>query len=304
VGPDPEGRSRAVTLQAGTVAIVQALDARIGAAIATWPVPHVAAGARTPDGTTHEAGAADRRFPLASVTKLLTAVAALVAVEEGSLGLDDAVDGLHGATILDLLCHASGLAFDLDERISPPRRKRIYSNRGYEILGEIVAARTGMRFADYLREGVLEPLAMTATTLDGSPAADATSTVGDLLRFAAGLPRLLSAETLTRATTPQLPELDGVLPGFGMQRPNPWGLGFEIRGSKSPHWTGTRNSPRTYGHFGRAGTFLWIDPDAGVALAVLTDRDFGDWATTCWPDLSDTVLSDTVLDDTVLSSGG
>ena len=289
------GASRAVTLQASTVAFVQALER-----ILTWPVPHVAAGVRTADGHTHVAGDRDRRFPLASVTKLLTAVATLVAVEEGSLALDDPAfgdarsgDGT-GATVLDLLCHASGLAFDLDERISPPRRRRIYSNRGYEVLGALVEARTGITFADYLREGVLDPLEMTSTSLDAtpaaSPAADAISTVDDLLRFAAGLPRLLSDDTLTRATRAQFPDLDGVLPGFGMQRPNPWGLGFEIRGTKSPHWTGSRNSPRTYGHFGRAGTFLWVDPQAGVTLAVLTDRDFGDWAATCWPELADVVL--------------
>ena len=68
--------------------------------------------------------------------------------------------------------------------------------------------------------------------------------------------------------------------------------GFELRDSKSPHWTGARNSPRTFGHFGRSGTFLWVDPDAGVALACLTDRDFGDWAVEAWPALSDAVLAE------------
>jgi len=70
------------------------------------------------------------------------------------------------------------------------------------------------------------------------------------------------------------------------------GLGFELRDAKSPHWTGSLNSPRTYGHFGRSGTFLWVDPDAGIALACLTDLDFGDWAADAWPRLSDAVLSE------------
>ncbi len=52
-----------------------------------------------------------------------------------------------------------------------------------------------------------------------------------------------------------------MLPGFGVQRPNDWGLGFEIRDAKSPHWTGSANSGRTYGHFGQSGTFIWVDPD-------------------------------------------
>jgi CubicO group peptidase (beta-lactamase class C family) len=83
-----------------------------------------------------------------------------------------------------------------------------------------------------------------------------------------------------------------VLPGFGRQRPNDWGLGFELRDGKSPHWTGAQNSPRTYGHFGQSGTFLWVDPDAALALVVLTDRPFGDWAHDVMPALSDEVLRD------------
>jgi CubicO group peptidase (beta-lactamase class C family) len=74
--------------------------------------------------------------------------------------------------------------------------------------------------------------------------------------------------------------------------PNDWGLAFELRGAKDPHWTGARNSPRTFGHFGRAGTFLWVDPDAAVACGVLTDREFGDWAKEAWPRFSDAVLAD------------
>jgi CubicO group peptidase (beta-lactamase class C family) len=89
----------------------------------------------------------------------------------------------------------------------------------------------------------------------------------------------------------QFPGLVGVLPGFGRQEPNDWGLGFELRDAKSPHWTGARNSARTFGHFGRSGTFLWVDPEARLALGVLTDLDFGDWAAEAWPRLSDAVLA-------------
>jgi CubicO group peptidase (beta-lactamase class C family) len=268
---------------------VSTLDAAL-AAIDSWPVPHVAAGVRTADGTVVGAGRHDRPFALASVTKLLTAAAVLVAAEEGSLTLDDAVDHPPGATVRDLLCHASGLAFDGDFVVGPPRRGRIYSNRGYERLGDLVATRTGMPFAAYLHEALCDPLGLAATTLDGSPAADATSTVDDLLTFVGGLPKVLSATTLDEMTPPQFPDLAGVLPGLGVQRPTPWGLGPEIRDGKSPHWTGARNSPRTWGHFGRAGTFLWCDPDAGVTLVALTDRTFGAWAAAAWPALSDAVL--------------
>jgi len=86
--------------------------------------------------------------------------------------------------------------------------------------------------------------------------------------------------------------MDGVLPGYGMQRPNDWGLGFELRAHKSPHWTGSRNSPETFGHFGRSGTFLWVDPKSGAACVALTDRDFDQWGKDAWPVFSDEVLAE------------
>jgi CubicO group peptidase (beta-lactamase class C family) len=82
-----------------------------------------------------------------------------------------------------------------------------------------------------------------------------------------------------------------VIPGIGRQDPNDWGLGLELKDAKAPHWTGTRNSPRTFGHFGGSGTFLWVDPEADLALVALSDRDFGDWALEAWPRLADEVLA-------------
>jgi CubicO group peptidase (beta-lactamase class C family) len=265
--------------------------------VADWPVTTAAAGVLDPAGVVHVHGDGNRRLPLASVTKLLTAAAVLGAAEEGSVDLDEPAPAPPGATVRDLLCHASGIAPDSDAVVSAPRRRRVYSTRGYEVLGDLVAARTGFTFADYLREAVLEPLGMRSTTLEGSPGADAVSTVADLLAFAAGLRRagVLSAPSLQAFATVQHPALEGVLPGFGVQRPNPWGLGPEIRGEKAPHWTGTRNSPATFGHFGRCGTFLWIDPVPNVALVALTDRVFGDWARTAWPAFSDAVLDGWVV---------
>ena len=120
-----------------------------------------------------------------------------------------------------------------------------------------------------------------------------SSTCADLIRFAAELqaPTLVSAQTAAEATSVAFPGLDGVLPGFGRQSPNDWGLGFEIRDGKSPHWTGAHSSPATFGHFGQSGTFLWVDPDAGAACVVLTDRDFGPWAVEAWPPFTDRVLA-------------
>ena len=260
--------------------------------IRSWPVANAAAGTVNAMGHEQVSGDADRPFALASVTKLLTAMAVLVAAEEGTVDLDEPLDRPAGATARDLLGHASGLAPDRDEALAPPRRRRIYSNRGYELLAARVEAKSGIPFATYLDEAVCQPLGMVATKLDGSPASGAVSSVRDLLRFCAALrrPRLVSAESLRAMTSIYLPDLDGVLPGYGAQRPNPWGLGPEIRGTKSPHWTGSGNSPRTFGHFGQAGTMCWVDPDADVALVALADRDFGDWAVAAWPALSDAVL--------------
>jgi CubicO group peptidase (beta-lactamase class C family) len=162
------------------------------------------------------------------------------------------------------------------------------------VLADVVASSCGMCFADYLAEGVFQPLGMSSSRLVGSAAAGAVSTCADLAAFAAELqaPTLLAPQLLTEATQVAYPGLDGVLPGYGMQRPNDWGLGFELREAKNPHWTGSRNSPVTFGHFGRSGTFLWVDPVAGAACIALTDRDFGPWAHDAWPPFSDAVLTE------------
>jgi CubicO group peptidase (beta-lactamase class C family) len=258
--------------------------------IETWESPRAAAAVVTPSGLVASHGDVEHPFALASVTKLLVADAVLVAVEEEALSLDQAA-GPPGSTVAHLLAHASGLGPD-GGVVAAPGTRRIYSNAGFEALAATLEAAAGMTMADYLHAAVVEPLDLSGTRLDGSAAHGAVSTVADLARFAAELlgPRLIAPETLARATSPVFPDLAGVLPGFGRQDPNPWGLGFELRGEKRPHWTGTGNSPATFGHFGRSGTFLWVDPVAAVALVVLTDRAFGPWSAEAWPRLSDSVL--------------
>jgi CubicO group peptidase (beta-lactamase class C family) len=161
------------------------------------------------------------------------------------------------------------------------------------VLGETLAARAEMTFAEYLGAAVLAPLGLGAR-YDGEPGSGLRGTLDDLLALGRELltPTLVSRETFAEAITVQFPGLMGVLPGFGRQTPNDWGLGLELRDAKSPHWTGTRNSPTTYGHFGGSGTFLWVDPGPGVALGCLTDLEFGEWAAEAWPKLSDAVLEE------------
>ena len=235
-------------------------------------------------------GPHDWVLPWASVTKLATALAVLVAAEEGAVDLDTPV-GPPGWTVRHLLAHASGLPFEGDVPIAKPGQRRIYSNTGFEQLAEAVAEAAEMPFAEYLTKAVFEPIGAKAT-LRGSPAGDVQGSLDDMLRLARELlhPVLVASETLEEATTVQFPGLGGVLPGLGRLEPNDWGLGFELRDAKQPHWTGTRNSERTFGHFGGSGTFLWVDPERQLACGCLTDREFDAWALEAWPRLSDSVL--------------
>jgi CubicO group peptidase (beta-lactamase class C family) len=262
------------------------------AAVDAWPVGRVAAAVIGPEGVREACGRVDGPYPLASVTKPLSALACLVAVEEGATELD-APAGPAGSTVRHLLAHTSGLALDKPKPVAKPGTRRIYSNAGYEVLAAHVEAATGMGFADYLRQAVCERLSLQATVLRGSAAHGAVSTVADLAIVVGELltPRLLHEQTHADMVRVQFPGLAGVVPGFGRQDHNDWGLGVEIRDDKAPHWTGTRNSQATFGHFGRSGTLLWVDPVARIGCVALTDREFGPWAARTWPELADAVLA-------------
>jgi CubicO group peptidase (beta-lactamase class C family) len=259
--------------------------------IETWPVESAAVGVTGPAETLGLGGDPEWRTRIASVSKLLVGLCALVAVEEETIAVDEPA-GPEGSTVEHLLAHTSGLAFDSDRMLAIPGRRRIYSNTGIEAFVDHLAQKAGMSFEDYLHIGVCEPLGMAATELRGSPAHAIHSHVADLLRFAREVmrPTLVSPTTMGDALQPHFPSLPGVLPGVGSYDPNPWGLTFEVRGGKRPHWTGDANSPRTVGHFGGAGTFFWFDPEVDLAVIALTNREFGPWALEAWPKFSDTVL--------------
>jgi CubicO group peptidase (beta-lactamase class C family) len=193
-----------------------------------------------------------------------------------------------------LLAHASGLGPEFGDPVTTPERRRIYSNAGFEVIDRLLGAATGFSTADYLRQGVLEPLGMGRTDLRGSAADGAVGAAGDLARWVHEMlqPHLLHRDTVETATSVQFPALAGVLPGFGPQRPNPWGLGLEIRGDKHPHWTSPDNAPATFGHFGRSGVFVWVDPVIGLGLVGLGDTAFGGWSVDLWPRLSSAVIGD------------
>lgn len=263
--------------------------------VRTWAPDTVVVGVADTSGTLATYGDTGRLLRFASVTKPLTAYAVLLGAQDGMLHLDEPVD-VDGAaatvTVRHLLSHASGLPPAPGGPTTGPARRRIYSDWGYALLGDLVAQRGGQPFAQHLDVEVLQPLGMDATRLVGPPGSGAEGTVADLLRFAGELldPQLLDPSLLREATEVAFPGLAGVLPGFGRQTPNDWGLGFELKGSKQPHWTGDLLSASTFGHFGRAGSFLWVDPERSLAGVELADRDFGPWAAEVWPGFNDDVV--------------
>jgi len=261
-----------------------------------WPVGVAAVAAVGPNGVLAATGPVNRQFPLASVTKPLAVLSALVAVEEGALELTDTAneDLVPGATVRHLMSHASGLAPDELRRMFPLATRRVYSHVGIELLADLVARAVDMPFGSYFHESLVRPLGLRDTHLEGSPARDGVASVEDLAQVVAELLEpsgWLHSATLSEAAKVQYPGIRGVLPGYGSQNPNDWGLGFEIRSGKQPHWTGTHNSPSTYGHFGLSGSMFWVDPEHRIGLVALADRSFGDWAKTAWPALSDAVLA-------------
>lgn len=274
----------------GTCLVSAAVDAL--RQVDEWPPENVAVGVVSRDGVVATHGPLEREFPWASVTKPVTALAALVAAEEGTIDLDEPA-GPPGSTVRHLLAHASGLPFEGREPIARPGTRRIYSNTGVEIAVETLESHAEMPFADYVRQAILEPLGMEAE-LRGSAASAMSGSLDDLLRFARESlsPTVVAPETLAEATSVQFPGLAGVIPELGRFDPNDWGLGFELRDRKPGHWSGTLASERTFGHWGGAGTFFWVDPERGVAVACLTDLQFGDWAKKAWPRLSDAVVAE------------
>jgi CubicO group peptidase (beta-lactamase class C family) len=277
-------RRRSIALVSAAVKALEQVDG--------WSAENVAAGVVSEGEIVATRGPRDREFRWASVTKPVTALGVLVAAEEGTVDLDEPA-GPPGSTVRHLLAHASGLPFDGHEPIGRPGARRIYSNAGFDMLAELVAERADMPFDEYLRRAVLEPLGMAAE-LRGSAGSELFGSLDDLLRLARELqqPTLIAPETLAEATSVQFPGLAGVIPDLGRFDPNDWGLGFELKDEKPGHWSGSKPSPRTFGHFGGSGTFLWVDPEGELALGVLTDLDFGDWAKEAWPRLSDAVSAE------------
>ena len=193
---------------------------------------------------------------------------------------------------------------------SPPAAELRYSNAGYAVLARLVEHLTGQPFWDAARDRVLAPLALHDTIARPGPdlaprlvhMADTThpgtdletyngpywrdlaipwgglfGTPRDLARFAASFlptgPRLLSPPSVRLMTSDHADGVPGGVESARVRWPVAhWGLGWEVKGTKRRHWTGDLTSPRTFCHFGHAGTLLWADPTRDLALAVFANR--------------------------------
>ena len=149
-----------------------------------------------------------------------------------------------------------------------------------------------MPFSEYVREAVVAPLGLGLDP-EGDPGSGMSASLEDVLAVGRELltPRLVADETRDEMVSVQFPGLAGVLPDHGRFDPLDWGLGVQLN-TRPPSWMGTRTSPRTFGHFGGSGTFLWVDPEAQVVCAALTTREFGAWAKDAWPRFADAVLNE------------
>jgi CubicO group peptidase (beta-lactamase class C family) len=256
-----------------------------------WPVEFAAAGVVDPVGEVSTHGDAARAVRLASVSKPVTALAVVIAAEEGVVDLDEPA-GPPGATVRHLLAHTSGLPFEGTEPIARPEHRRIYSNEGFRVLAAHLEAGAEMPFAEYVRRAVCEPLGIGIDP-SGDPGSGMHASLDDVLALGRELlsPRLIADETRDELISVQFPGLSGVLPDYGRFDPLDWGLGVQLN-TRPPTWMGTRTSARTFGHFGGTGTFLWVDPETRVVCAALTTREFDEWAKQAWPRLSDAVLDE------------
>ncbi|EEH64437.1 beta-lactamase [Gleimia coleocanis DSM 15436] len=235
-------------------------------------------------------------FPFASVTKLFASRAILMAVERGFIGLDEVrAVGIPAeeTSLRALLSHVSGVSFSGPERVSVVGQKRTYTNYAIEVAGDWVAERMHVPFMDWLDEAVIGGLFLEDTYVEGSCAHAGMGSVRDLVTFGRELlnPRLISSALAVEARTVQWPGIRGVTPGFGSYPDNTWGLGMEIRRDKERTWFPSLSEGATFGHFGQAGSFLWVAPESRFGAAFLGAEPAGDWHKANWRPLNDWMIS-------------
>jgi CubicO group peptidase (beta-lactamase class C family) len=183
---------------------------RLRVAVEAGAVPGALVVHADPDGTrvavlgrTHQRGGAPvgerTRFRLASCSKLVTALAALLAVQDGVLDLDAPLrrvvpgiaprsrfdgDPADQITVRHLLSHMAGLTRQApidntypswDDHVAsigdtwlrfPVGTRYAYSDIGIDLVGRVLEVATGEPFPRFVARRVLEPLGMERATFD------------------------------------------------------------------------------------------------------------------------------------------
>ena len=246
-----------------------------------------------PDNSAKTYGLAKERYKWASVSKLLAMHVFADAIVSGFISLDDQIDHPNidnSVTLADLLSHSSGIKPELESPIEPCT-KRIYSNIAFDIAEQHLIKKLGPGFegqsvGSLFNDGFKHDL-NSSIEFSGSCAFTANGTFDDLILFLNEIrnPKLIDPSIFSLLTSPHNDGLPGILPGWGHQENNTWGIGYEIKGNKDPHWMGSLASEKSYGHFGMAGTFIFHDPVNNISVALQSAKDFGPWAKHIWPPL-------------------
>lgn len=282
---------------------------------------------------------ADTAFDLASLTKpIATATSVMTLVERGLVRLADPVVrhlpefGAGGGereevTVEQLLVHRSGLVADdpMELYLGTPaeifaRKHRrplalapgtrfVYSDAGFEALGELVTRVTGEPLDRYAARAVFAPLGMAETEfrpivagtgrgkLPASRIAPTERRDGRLLRGEVHDPRshalggvaghaglFSTADDLARYARAILGDGGGVLSPAGvaaMTRARDYGdadlrgLGWDVATAYSSN-RGDLFALGSFGHTGWTGTSIWLDPATGVFVVVLANRNHPD----------------------------
>jgi CubicO group peptidase (beta-lactamase class C family)/tetratricopeptide (TPR) repeat protein len=140
---------------------------------------------------------AESAYRLASVTKPMTALAIMQLVEKGKINLDAEVQTYvpyfpkkpWPVTVRQVMGHIGGIShyknpaqelhikdhkstreaiaiFENFDLVAEPGTRYSYSSYGYNLLGAIVEAASGMSYADYMRQHIWQPLGMNDTRMD------------------------------------------------------------------------------------------------------------------------------------------
>lgn len=215
-------------------------------------------------------------------------------------------------------------------RSAPGERLR-YSNLGPAIAARAIEEVTGTNIHELIQRLVLDPMELEDIVLtpndsfderiahvqdasnEGTPAESYNTrywrdmgitwggyfgTPKDTLRFATGFipgrDTVLTPESVREMTTDQVDGAPGGVESMGaIWDPGFWGAGWEVKGSKRKHWTGTRTSPETWCHWGQAGTLTWVDPTRELGVSVFgsrTVRSLWPFRPTRWSDLNDAIV--------------